>query len=628
MFLTILQNGQPKPTKELPAKLVAGRQEVSRMFKDPAPVEIIERLDPETGASHRLVFAPNNATSISRRQLALEQKDPTTILVSNLGKIENKLTIRVLDAEGKPARHWDIGPQMERELPLPVTLEFEEFVFRILAANDDEADDQFDDDFVVVPKTLTPSSFRASDNTMLPFSAVLNSEGTQFGEQEYEQLLERLDVVVKSMQVAATSGDFLAQMVQATRKIAGLDRVAVLLRNPNDDSFAVRNAVPAGFSEWRPSQAIVNKVAKFNRCFHSKPVAESALASLATVLSLVAAPIHDKDQQVAGVLYGDRQRIEAPISRVDARLMEILASGISAGLLRVEQETLAIESQVRLQQFVTPAIARQVQADPSLLEGRNKEVSLLFCDISGFSGIADPVRQDPAVTVAWLNDVLEVLSQCVLKHDGTLVDYGGDEMFALFGAPLSQHDHGQRACQAGFEILQSLAEINAKWQTTLGRETKVGVGINTGEALVGNIGSRVKLKYGAHGQAVNVASRVQTATRYFGVPFLATQATVQLLATPCSCRRLGPVRLKNIAEPVVLYEVYGAVSEDGLRLRAEFETALGRWEEGDVADAVRILTPLAEESNADPPSRALLTYLNTLPRAGREAPPVWELPGK
>ena len=122
-------------------------------------------------------------------------------------------------------------------------------------------------------------------------------------------------------------------------------------------------------------------------------------------------------------------------------------------------------------------------------------MTLLFADVRGFSRISE--RLGPAGTVNWINDIMGALSTCVLDHQGVLVDYIGDELIAMWGAPKEAPDHARRACRAALDMLAKLPELNERWRSTLKEPMGLGIGINTGVAQVGNTGSAYKFKYGA-----------------------------------------------------------------------------------------------------------------------------------
>ena len=205
--------------------------------------------------------------------------------------------------------------------------------------------------------------------------------------------------------------------------------------------------------------------------------------SLLNVESVVAAPILDGAGQIIGILYGDcrgdfhKAAVRPLLTKVEAMLVELLAVGVGAGLARVEQEKKMLEADVRFGQFFTKELSRQLALQPDLLAGRTCEVTILFTDVRGFSRISE--RLGPADTVAWLGDVMGELSDCVLAHRGVLVDYIGDELLAMWGAPEEQADHAGLACRAA----TSTSCPPAGAQRAAGRASSVsrwrlGVGVN------------------------------------------------------------------------------------------------------------------------------------------------------
>jgi adenylate cyclase len=353
--------------------------------------------------------------------------------------------------------------------------------------------------------------------------------------------------------------------------------------------------------------------------------------SLAGVKAVVAAPILNPQGDAIGALYGDRRQeasfVAHPITRLEAMLVDLLASGVAAGLARVEQEQAALRARVQFEQFFTPQLARQLEIRPELLRGQDASVSILFCDIRGFSRISE--RLGPEGTVEWIRAVMGALSECVQEHGGVLVDYIGDELMAMWGAPEEQPDHAQRACRAALAMRARLPSLNARWQPVLHEEMDVGIGVNSGVARVGDIGSALKFKYGVLGNTVNLCSRVQGATKYLKTPALVTEATRSQLGPEFALRRLGRVRVVNIVDPVTLYELAGAPAPAWERLRQTYEEALASFESKQFRLAARKLGELLHEHPDDGPSLVLMARtVNCLVDEPLTFEPVWELPGK
>ena len=152
----------------------------------------------------------------------------------------------------------------------------------------------------------------------------------------------------------------------------------------------------------------------------------------------MATPLLDSKGAVIGAVYGDRRRPRGVleqdlITELEAMLVELIASGVAAGMARLEQEHAALTARVQFEQFFTRELSEQLALHPDLLAGREAEVSLLFCDIRGFSRISE--RLGAEKTVQWIGDVMGVLSDCVLAHAGVLVDYIGDELVAMWRCP-------------------------------------------------------------------------------------------------------------------------------------------------------------------------------------------------
>jgi adenylate cyclase len=335
---------------------------------------------------------------------------------------------------------------------------------------------------------------------------------------------------------------------------------------------------------------------------------------------------------VIGAIYGDCRQdsltaVAPKVTKVEAIVVELLARGVAVGLARIEQERAAIAARVQFEQFFTRELAQQLARETNLLEGRDVEVSLLFCDIRGFSRISE--RLGPEGTVKWVSQVMETLSDCVLNHSGVLVDYIGDELLAMWGAPVAQPDHAQLACSAALDMLNSLPALNERWQPILGEPLSVGIGINTGVARVGNTGSRQKFKYGPLGNTVNLASRVQGATKYLKCPLLVTEHTHARLDGRFRTRRLCLVRVVNIEKPVHLYELMPENYPGGASLKQQYETALQEFTDKQFRPAARTLASLLADVQEDAPAQVLLKRAVIALVDGPEKDhPVWDLPGK
>ena len=232
----------------------------------------------------------------------------------------------------------------------------------------------------------------------------------------------------------------------------------------------------------------------------------------------------------------------------------------------------------------------------------------------------------------WIGGVLSTLSDEVAAVGGVLVDYVGDELLAMWGAPSPQENHAVLACRAAQLMLRAVPAINARWQPEIGCPTAFGIGLNSAVARVGNTGSTRKFKYGPLGNGVNLASRVQGATKYLRVPAIITGSTHRALDGTFLTRHLCTVRVVNIVEPVDLYEL-DALSQGADAVRAElfglYETARRAFDAGNFSEAASRLGDLLGRFPQDGPALVLLSRaVDCMLHEPAAFSPVWTLPGK
>jgi adenylate cyclase len=450
---------------------------------------------------------------------------------------------------------------------------------------------------------------------------------------QLKELIGWLQTVMGVLQSTVGTADFLDKATEALVQIVGLELGRVLLHNGDEWAVAAGHGEPPqGSGPWQPSQHVLAAVRNKKKTFwQSRCQGDADTPSLQPLETVVAAPLLDPAGNVIGALYGERR--QAPASplhaggKLEAMLVDLLACGVAAGLARQAQEKAALEAQVRFEQFFGPDLARRLAHEPNLLEGRDAVVTLLFCDVQGFSRYSE--KLGPAEALRWMNDVLSELSGRVLDEQGVLVDYVGDELLAMWGAPQGQPDQAARAVRAALAMFAALPALNARWQDVVGGPTGISIGISTGPAQVGNTGSKFKFKYGALGNTVNLGSRVQGLTKYLKSRLLITRATREPLGADFLARRVVKARVVNIDEPVDLYEVEASGSEQRRHLFVESEAALADLEAGEFALAARKAGTLLLDLPGDGPLLLTLSRASTtLVQDGRGFDPVWEPPGK
>jgi adenylate cyclase len=184
-------------------------------------------------------------------------------------------------------------------------------------------------------------------------------------------------------------------------------------------------------------------------------------------------------------------------------------------------------------QYVAPSVVRELTAHPERLKlgGEVRELSILVCDIRNFSTIAE--RMSAEELTAFINSFLTPVSDIVIEHGGTIDKYMGDAIMAFWNAPIDQPDHALRACRASLQIMSRMLELNLAWRReaeAAGRpfeDVRIGIGVNSGECCVGNLGSERRFDYSAIGDAVNIASRLEGLTKIYGLALLVSEETRQ-----------------------------------------------------------------------------------------------------
>ncbi len=204
--------------------------------------------------------------------------------------------------------------------------------------------------------------------------------------------------------------------------------------------------------------------------------------------------------------------------------------------------------------YVSPGVAQALLDSPEGLRlgGEMREVTILMSDLRGYTQLTGSV--DPTVVVQVLNGYLGRMTDVILDHGGTIDEFVGDAIFAIFGAPVSQADHAERAAACALAMQDAMVEVNRVNRARGLPQIAMGIGLNTGEAVVGNIGSEKRAKYGVVGSTVNLAARIQGCTAG-GQVFVSTDTHARIR----DAADVGPplsVELKGFPEPIVVYELH------------------------------------------------------------------------
>jgi len=206
-------------------------------------------------------------------------------------------------------------------------------------------------------------------------------------------------------------------------------------------------------------------------------------------------------------------------------------------------------------QYVSKDVYDHLVSDPTLakLGGTRREMSVLFSDIRGFTTVSE--RGQPEEIVHTLNEYFTKMVEIVFAHQGTVDKFVGDMVMALFGAPLPDDKHAEHAVRAALDMIDELGRLNAQWRAE-GRPTlDIGVGINSGPMIAGNIGSEQIMSYTVIGDAVNLGSRLESLNKNYGTRIIISEATKEQLIGQYNLKPLGDVVVKGKTKPVAIFQV-------------------------------------------------------------------------
>ncbi len=206
--------------------------------------------------------------------------------------------------------------------------------------------------------------------------------------------------------------------------------------------------------------------------------------------------------------------------------------------------------------YVAPQVVNQILSageEGLRLGGARREISVLFVDIRGFTPLAE--KAQPEEVVAILNEYLDLCAQAIFKYEGTLDKFIGDAAMAIFNAPLDVKDHAFRAVQAAWAIKEGSKDLEDKLLAQYGRSISFGIGINTGYAVVGNIGSETRMDYTAIGDTVNIGARLESNAKPGQI--LLSQATYDLVKEKVMVTELGKIKVKGKEQGIFAYQLEG-----------------------------------------------------------------------
>ena len=272
------------------------------------------------------------------------------------------------------------------------------------------------------------------------------------------------------------------------------------------------------------------------------------------------------------------------------------------------------------QYYLTASVINEMLKDPDKLKlgGDKKDLTVLFSDIRGFTTISEKLT--PEELVKLLNEYLTTMTNQVFQYEGLLDKYMGDAIMAVFGAPLDQPDHARRACLTALTMMKELHKLQEKWRTEGRPAFDIGVGVNSGDMVVGNMGSEMRFDYTVMGDMVNLGSRLEGINKEYGTKIIISEFTYEKVKDAMCCRELDGVRVKGKIKPVKIYELLGEKQDEPnfKDLMEGFAKGLALYREGKWDEAIAAFQSVLAFRPDDYPSKMYVERCKNL----KENPPA------
>jgi adenylate cyclase len=421
------------------------------------------------------------------------------------------------------------------------------------------------------PSTLN-NLMRERAQTSLPRTSDTPSGGltdlaTRVKKLERENyLLTVLYEAGKALNAKLELEDICEQVISLACLIEGVERGFVMLFNERGDvvrQSEVRYRNPqssAKGSQIILSQSVLELIRKERQPILIEDVSAderfsgSESLKISGLRSAMCAPLVGKEQ-LFGVLYVDNLERPAAFTQDELNVFALVAAQAGAAVDNaMAHEKIAQQSLQRsaLERFLSPEVVEMVVANPDIrLGGVNQEVTVMFADIRGFTTMSEAM--EPGRVVEILNEYFTRVTDVIFDNGGTLDKYIGDAVMAVFGAPISKGNDAAAAVNSAIQIQRLLVELNRDAAARQWPELRVGIGINTGSAIAGNIGSPRRLDYTVVGDAVNTAQRLMTNAA--GGQILISESTARKIGKTFDLERLPELKVKGRSEAVPVFRV-------------------------------------------------------------------------
>jgi class 3 adenylate cyclase len=412
---------------------------------------------------------------------------------------------------------------------------------------------------------------------LLDLNTLVKASQTISSEVVLGRLLERLLSILienagaqRGLLLLSRAGEL---YVEAEASVVS-DEAAVLMSIPIDTSEGA-SLIPIAVAHYtaRTKEVVVVDDAQQDPRFMADPYVQKR-----ETRSVLCQPILHQGQMI-GLVYLENDLVTAAFTPERTRLLELLSGQIAVSIKNaelvehLEEKVRERTTQLELRtQFIEQTFGRYMSSEiaDSLLKspegldfgGQKRTVTILLSDLRGFSSFSETLP--PETIVKMLNNYFSEMTTVVQKYNGTIDEFIGDAILVIFGAPLQRRDDAERAVACAVEMQMNMSRVNS-WNAQHGFPAlEMGIGINTGEVVAGNIGSRKRAKYSVIGNNVNLAGRIESYT--IGGQVLISKSTRDAVKTPLKILRTITAEPKGVSRPVTIYEVGGLGGDHGLVL--------------------------------------------------------------
>jgi class 3 adenylate cyclase len=261
------------------------------------------------------------------------------------------------------------------------------------------------------------------------------------------------------------------------------------------------------------------------------------------------------------------------------------------------------------ERYVSPAVATEIINNPDMLNlgGERKTLTILFADIGGFTHLSETLQ--PEEVVVRLNEYFHGMNDAIMEHNGTIDKFQGDSVIAFWGAPIAQENHALLACQAALKCRTFLNKLEEEWVAWGLPPRTYRFGINTGEVVVGNIGSTTRFEYTVIGDDVNLASRLEGANKNYGTQIMISEATYSLVKDTLIAREMDIIRVVGKTKPITVYELVEEkekVDEEKTRIIKHFEAGIHAYRNLQWEEAISSFEQVLQVSPDDKPAKVYI----------------------